>query len=48
MPAAPSREKLSKLIKTRFKTDGAREFQLSCMSAEVFKQGVLLKAATNY
>ncbi|KAF8973654.1 P-loop containing nucleoside triphosphate hydrolase protein [Flammula alnicola] len=41
-------EKLPELIKTRFKkwTNGAREFQLSCMRAQVLKKDVLLQAAT--
>lgn len=40
-------EKLPELIKTCFKkwTDGARDFQLSCMRAQVLKQDVLLQAA---
>ncbi|KAF8154043.1 P-loop containing nucleoside triphosphate hydrolase protein [Crassisporium funariophilum] len=39
---------LPELIKARFKkwTAGARDFQLSCMRAQVLKQDVLLQAAT--
>ncbi|KAF8952569.1 P-loop containing nucleoside triphosphate hydrolase protein [Flammula alnicola] len=41
-------ERLPNLIKTHFKkwSDGAREFQLSCMRAQVLKKDVLLHAAT--
>ncbi|PPQ76285.1 hypothetical protein CVT26_009680 [Gymnopilus dilepis] len=41
-------EELPSLIKKKFKkwTNGARDFQLKCMRAQVLKQDVLLQAAT--
>jgi superfamily II DNA helicase RecQ len=41
-------EDLPNLIKQKFKkwTNGARDFQLACMRAQVFKKDVLLQAAT--
>lgn len=41
-------DKLPGLVKATFKkwTDGARDFQLACMRAQVLKQDVLLQAAT--
>ncbi|KAF8960172.1 hypothetical protein BDZ97DRAFT_1760966 [Flammula alnicola] len=41
-------EQLPNLVKTHFKkwTNGAREFQLSCMRAQVLKKDTLLHAAT--
>ena len=41
-------EQLPSLIKQKFKkwTNGARDFQLACMRAQVLKKDVLLQAAT--
>jgi ATP-dependent helicase YprA (DUF1998 family) len=41
-------ERLPSLIKLKFKkwTNGARDFQLACMRAQVLKKDVLLQAAT--
>jgi superfamily II DNA helicase RecQ len=41
-------EQLPSLIKQKFKkwTNGARDFQLACMRAQVLKKDILLQAAT--